>query len=62
MNSFYWGSKKNGRGGINWMRWAKLTFHKSLGGLGIQNIEAFNLSILSKQGCKRLNDSTYPYS
>ena len=29
MNSFYWGSKNNGRRGINWLRWDKLTRHKS---------------------------------
>jgi hypothetical protein len=34
MNSFYWGSKKNGARGINWMRWDKLTLHKKFRGLG----------------------------
>ena len=56
MNSFHWGSKKNGSRDINWLRWDKLTIHKSMGGLDFQNLEAFNLSMLGKQGWKLLND------
>ena len=58
MNSLYWGSLKNGRCGINWMRWDKLTLHKSLGGLGFCNMEAFTLSMMGKQSWKLLTDST----
>lgn len=39
MNSFYWGSKRNGSRGINWMRWDKLSLHKSRGGLGFRDME-----------------------
>ena len=56
MNSFYWGSKKNGQRGINWMRWDKVTLHKSNGSLGFRNMEAFNLSMLGKQGLKLLTE------
>lgn len=38
------------------MRWDKLTLHKSLGGFDFCNLEAFNLSMLSKQSWKLLID------
>ena len=48
MNSFYWSSKKDGSRGINWMRWNKLSLHKSRGGL--------EFSMLGKQGWKLLTE------
>lgn len=59
MNSFYWGSQKNYRHGINWMWWDKLTLHKSLGGLRFRNMVAFSLSMLDKQSWKLLTSLNY---
>jgi len=56
MNSFNWGSKKNSRRGINWMRWYKLTLHKKFGGLGFHDMEAFNLSMLGMECWNLLSD------
>jgi hypothetical protein len=52
------GSKKNGWCDINWLWWDKLTRHKSLGGLGFPDLEAFNLYMFGKQSWKLLFDST----
>lgn len=56
LNSFYWGSKKKGSRGINWLRWSKLTRSKNHGGLNFRNLEAFNLAMIGKQGWKLLSD------
>lgn len=56
MNLLCWGLKKNGQKGIKWTRLDKLTLPKSCGVLGVWNTEAFNLSIISKQGWKLFND------
>ncbi|WJX95209.1 hypothetical protein P8452_76553 [Trifolium repens] len=49
MNSFYWGTKKNGGRGINWLRWDKMTVSKDNGGLNFRDLEGFNLAMLGKQ-------------
>lgn len=33
MNSFWWGSKSNDNGGINWMQWSPLCVRQDCGGL-----------------------------
>ncbi|MCI39892.1 RNA-directed DNA polymerase (Reverse transcriptase), partial [Trifolium medium] len=46
MNSFYWGTKKNGGLDINCLRWDKMTVSKDNRGLNFQNLEGFNLAML----------------
>ena len=50
MNSFWWGSKRNGGGsGINWMKWECLCKPKDFGGIGFKQLHLFNISMLGKQ-------------
>lgn len=50
LNSFWWGMKNEGRGGIQWMSWERLTMRKEWGGMGFRHIHGFNLAMLGKQG------------
>ena len=52
LNSFWWGSKKNGGQGISWLRWDHLCIPKIGGGLGFRKLHDFNLALLGKQGWK----------
>lgn len=49
MNSFWWRGETEGRRGINWKEWNKLTAPKNWGGLGFWKLRDFNLAMLSKQ-------------
>lgn len=48
MNSFWWGSKHNRGGGINWLRWDTLCKPKLVGGMGFKKLYYFNLAMLGK--------------
>ena len=56
LNSFWWGSKKNGGQGISWLRWDRLCIPNIGGGLGFQKLHDFNLALLGKQGWKFLTN------
>jgi len=49
MAKFWWGHKEN-TSKISWMSWSKLGRSKNSGGLGYQDLEAFNMGLLAKQG------------
>ena len=46
---FWWGSKEDRRG-IHWTRWKKLSFAKSIEGLGFRYLTSFNQALVAKQG------------
>lgn len=49
LNSIWWGSKKESRMGVNWLRWDKLTLRKDQGGMVFQDLKGFNLALLGNQ-------------
>lgn len=56
MNSFWWGSKNNGRKGIKWLSWTNMSMSKSVGGLGFRDLYEFNLALLGKQCWNLVNN------
>ncbi|CAN1284546.1 Uncharacterized mitochondrial protein AtMg00310 [Linum perenne] len=48
MNSFWWGMKATGGGGITWMRWERLCMRKEQSGLCFRDLRGFNLAMVFK--------------
>lgn len=53
---FLWGGSED-MNKISWMKWDVVCKPKSKGGLGVRNLEVFNLSLLGKWKWRLLNDS-----
>ncbi|KAH9727416.1 reverse transcriptase domain-containing protein [Citrus sinensis] len=56
MNSFWWGTKRNGGQGIHWCRWDSMCKPKSFGGIGLKKIRDFNIAMLGKQCWKLMTN------
>ncbi|XP_060960616.1 uncharacterized protein LOC133031194 [Cannabis sativa] len=54
MSKFWWGNSSQQSRGITWMKWSRLSRHKSKGGLGFRNLRDYNLSLLGKQAWQLL--------
>lgn len=49
LSRYWWGIKENDKCGIHWMKWSRLSKHKSNGGMGFRDFREFNLALLGKQ-------------
>jgi hypothetical protein len=58
MDSFYWGTKKNGGRGTNWLRWDKIMVSKDNIWLNFWDLQGFNLAMLGKQEWNLITNSS----
>ena len=56
MNSFWWGRKGPGNGGIIWMKWERMCKPKTHGGIRFKRLHVFNVAMLGKQGWRLLTN------
>jgi hypothetical protein len=50
MNSFWWSHFGSQNKDIHGLSWDKLTIHKNMGDMNFKNLNAFDFSLLGKQG------------
>ena len=50
LNSFWWGSRREGHRVIHWQKWERLCVRKEEGGLGFHDLPMFDLVLPGKQG------------
>lgn len=62
MNSFLWANRRNGGGGIRWMKWELLCKSMPNGGISFRNLHDINVAMLGKQAWKLLSnpESNWP--
>ena len=59
MRSFWW-RQRDKENKIAWVNWRKMCRYKLHGGMGFQNIQAFNLAMLAKQAWRILSNLNSP--
>lgn len=56
MCKYWWQSNPRKNRSIHWMNWRNMCKKKSQGGLGLRNIQNFNVALLGKQGWRMINN------